>query len=482
MTVTSTPIIYWHRQDLRLRDNPALCWAAERGPVIPVYILCDDDAGRWPLGGASRWWLHHSLDHLRQTYAKRGITLVFRRGMALEALHALAKETGAKSVTWNRCYEPHATERDTQIKNALHKNGITVTSHNAALLHEPWDIETVGGGPYRVFTPFHKACMAAPNPPRTLEAPALMAAPATPVPGDDLHAWRLLPNTPDWASGLRKSWEPGEANAYEVARDFTEDASGGYKADRDRPDKPGTSRLSPHLHFGEISPQQIWELAESAIAEGKTHAAGAEAFLRQLIWREFSYHLLYHFPATAEKPLQPSFAHFPWDTDEVTLRAWQRGRTGFPIVDAGMRQLWQTGWMHNRVRMIVASFLVKDLLIPWQEGARWFWDTLVDADLANNTAGWQWIAGCGADAAPYFRIFNPVLQGKKFDPRGDYVRRFVPELAKLPDAHIHAPWLAPPETLGKAGVILGKNYPEPIVNHAAARLRALDAYRQTRKA
>jgi deoxyribodipyrimidine photo-lyase len=337
-------------------------------------------------------------------------------------------------------------------------------------LFEPWTVSTQGGQPFKVYTPFAKACRAAPEPPLPLPAPARLPAVAAVPPGLALDDLALLPRKPDWAGGLRAAWRPGEAGAQQRLERFLASAIEGYKEDRNRPDLESTSRLSPHLRFGEISPRQLWHAARGR--EGR----GADHFVSELLWREFSYHLLFHFPELPDRNWRASFDAFPWADDPAALEAWRRGRTGFPIVDAGMRELWQTGWMHNRVRMIVGSFLVKDLMLPWQRGKEWFWDTLVDADLANNAASWQWVAGCGADAAPYFRVFNPMLQGEKFDPAGDYVRRYVPELARMPAQFIHRPWEADDATLRAAGVELGRSYPRPLVDHGQARDRALAAF------
>ncbi len=468
----------WFRQDLRLSDNPALAAAVDGGsPVLPLFIL-DDSLERLP-GGASRWWLHGSLESLAADLARTGAPLVLRRGDATTVLAALAAETGAARVVWNRCYEPAARARDTGIKQALKVAGVEVQSFNGSLLHEPWTVETKQGGSYGVYSPFARACFAKGDPPPPIPAPAGITASVS-LSGDSLADWQLLPSRPDWAGGLRETWQPGEAGARARLASFLENAVGGYKEDRNRPDMTGTSGLSPHLHWGDISPRTVWQAARSRMAEGGVDAGG-EHFLKELLWREFSYHLLYHHPELPSEPLRENFAAFPWAEDPEGLAAWQQGRTGFPIVDAGMRELWHTGWMHNRVRMIAASFLVKDLLVPWQDGERWFWDTLVDADLANNAASWQWVAGCGADAAPYFRIFNPVLQGQRYDPAGAYVRRWVPEIAALPDKHLHAPWEAPPELLAEHGICLGETYPAPIVDHAMARDRALAAYERIRK-
>ncbi|HSE78630.1 MAG TPA: deoxyribodipyrimidine photo-lyase [Alphaproteobacteria bacterium] len=467
------PAVVWFRNDLRLTDNPALrAAAASRRRLVPIFILDDAAGGKWGPGGASRWWLHHSLTALGDDLAARGAPLVLRRGCAADVLAALIGETGASAVFWNRRYEPHASARDAAIEARLVSRGVTVETFDAALLHEPGTIADRSGAPHRVFTQFWRACRTVAEPPRPHPAPLRLTGLATAPGGERLADWRLLPTAPDWAGGLRRIWRPGEAGAMARLDAFLSSAITGYDRTRDRPGRDATSRLSPHLHWGEIGPRQIWHAVRASAGDG----GGAERFLTELGWREFSHHLLHHAPDMPEQPLRREFARFPWRRADAHLRAWRRGHTGYPIVDAGMRELWTTGWMHNRARMIAASFLVKDLLVPWQDGAAWFWDTLVDADLANNSANWQWIAGCGADAAPYFRIFNPVLQGEKFDPDGDYVRRFVPELARLPAAWIHKPWQAPGSVLDAADVRLGQTYPRPIVDHGAARVRALAAF------
>lgn len=463
----NTPSLVWFRQDLRLADNPALLAAAQRGPVVPVYIWAPEEEAEFPAGGAGKWWLHQSLQQLE---ASLGQPLVIRRGPSLAALQSLIAETGATHVYWNRRYEPASLERDRLVKAALREQGITVESSNAALLFEPWTVANKSGKPFQVFTPFYKHCVATyPITPPLARAKKLAPGPTAhslPLAGLELEP-RL-----DWAKEMATLWQPGEAGAHALLTRMLAGGVTSYADERNRPDRLGTSRLSPHLHFGEISPRQIWQAAQTQPA--------AEPYLRQLVWREFAHHLLFHFPHTPLQPLRSEFANFAWRKDPVALRAWQRGRTGYPIVDAGMRELWTTGWMHNRVRMIVASFLVKHLRLHWEEGAFWFWDTLLDADLANNTLGWQWSAGCGADAAPYFRIFNPVLQGEKFDPEALYVRRWVPELAGLSNQWIHQPWNCPPLELKAAGVQLGRTYPQPIVDHATSRDSALAAFQALR--
>ncbi|MER3417209.1 MAG: deoxyribodipyrimidine photolyase [Gemmataceae bacterium] len=476
------PAIVWFRQDLRLADNPALLAAVGHGgPVIAVYVWSPDEEGNWPPGAASKWWLHQSLAQLDRSLRRYRSRLVLRQGPALKVLRELVQETRATAVYWNRRYEPAAMSRDARVESALRCDGIRVGIYNASLLFEPWTVSSPSGRPYCVFTPFWAACVVQAEPARPVEAPARLPAPRTWPASLALTDLALEP-TVDWAGGLRASWQPGEVGAARQLECFIEEVLRHYPTIRDRPDLVGTSRLSPHLHFGEISPRQVWHALRNALGAKKdgSYAKAVECYSRQLGWREFAYYLLYHFPHTADEPLKESFRRFPWRTEARWLRAWQRGRTGYPIVDAGMRQLWHTGWMHNRVRMVVASFLVKDLLISWREGAAWFWDTLVDADLANNTLGWQWAAGCGSDAVPYFRIFNPVRQGERFDPNGDYVRRWVPELARLPIRWLHRPWEAPASVLREAGIELGVTYPRPIVDHSLARQRALEALQKMR--
>ena len=441
--MSAAPAIVWFDRDLRLGDNPALARAIAAGrPIVPVFIWSPEEEKPWEPGAATRWWLHQSLASLERTLAALGSRLVLRRGPAADALIGLAAETGAGHVFWNRRYEPAAIARDSAIEQNLAGRRIGVSISPGNLLFEPGTVLNSNGKPFQVFTAFWRACLAVRNPSEPMPPPVKLTAPRQWPASLELCHLHLEPRI-DWAGGLRDAWQPGESAAAGLAQRFVGAAMESYAIGRDRPDRQGTSRLSPYLHFGEISARQLWQSARLA--------RGAEPYLRQLAWREFSYHLLFHFPRTPEEALRPEFRAFPWRTDKRLLEAWTRGRTGYPLVDAGMRELWHTGWMHNRVRMLAASFLVKHLMIPWQEGARWFWDTLVDADLANNTMGWQWTAGCGADAAPYFRVFNPVLQAAKFDPDGEYVRRWVPELS-TPD------------------------YPPPIVEHEAARKRALAAW------
>lgn len=483
MSESST--IVWFRQDLRLRDNPALAAAAKRGgPIVAVYILDEKGEGDWPLGGASRWWLHHSLSDLGKAISERGGQLVLRRGEAGPVIKQLIKDTGAEAVYWNRRYEPTVVARDRALKAELKEAGVEAKSFNGSLLFEPHELRNKQGTPFKVFTPFWRHCLTLPVEEPLGDGPRKWPAPKETLSGDTLEDWELLPVI-KWDEGFGPVWQPGEAGARAALKKFIADAMADYGEKRNRPDLESTSRLSPHLHFGEISPRQIWAAVKAVGAERGVFPvnAGAKTFLSEVGWREFAHHLLFHFPDTPTEPLREEFAAFPWrkDTKGTLLKAWQRGRTGYPIVDAGMRELWATGWMHNRVRMVTASFLVKHLRLPWQRGAEWFWDTLVDADLANNTSGWQWTAGCGADAAPYFRIFAPVLQGEKFDPEGDYVRRWVPELAKLPNKWLHKPWEAPAELLERCGIDLGKTYPSPLVDHGEARDEALAAFQALKK-
>ncbi len=450
--MVTSPILVWFRRDLRLKDNPAISQAAAlRRPVIPVFIWAPEEEKPWSMGAASRWWLHHSLEALDQDLRKVGSRLLLRSGPSLAVLQALVKETGATSVFWNRVYDPALIARDTLIKDSLRHDDLHVESGNSLLLFEPWTVKTQTGQPYQVFTPYWRACLAQPEPARPLEAPTRFLAPSFWPNSELLESWCLKP-TVHWTAGLEKFWTPGERGAQARLKQFLPKAAA-YHDERNRPDHSGTSRLSPHLHFGEIGPRQIWHALHRAITQGKQPGLfrGGETFLKEIGWREFAHHLLFHFPKTSEEPLNARFENFPWRADKKDLQAWQRGKTGFPMVDAGMREVWATGWMHNRVRMIAASFLVKDLGIHWLEGARWFWDTLVDADLANNTLGWQWVAGCGADAAPYYRVFNPALQAERFDPDEAYIKKWGP--------HEEA----------------------PIVDHNEARQRALMLFEKIKK-
>ena len=466
--------IVWFRQDLRLSDNPAWAEACRHHDiVIPIYIL---DETTSPLGGAQRWWLHHSLTSLDRDLKKLGLSLCLRQGKALDSLEQLVRDVQIEAIYWNRCFEPAAIERDIAIKKFFQTAGIRVVSAKGNLLHEPWQITNKTGHFFKVFTPYWRACL------KQMNSPEPSIIPHTPqsleVHSDSLASWNLLPAKPNWAEAFGDYWQPGEAGAHMKLADFINLHLQGYSTSRDEPAKDTTSKLSPHLHFGEISPWQIWRAIETAQLDPHCDLKSVERFLSELGWREFSYHLLYHVPSLPSANFKSDFDAFPWKNDADFLKRWQEGTNGYPIVDAGMRELWHTGYMHNRVRMIVASFLTKDLLIDWRWGASWFLDTLVDADLASNSAGWQWVAGCGADAAPYFRIFNPVLQGEKFDPMGDYVKRWVPELTSVPLQWIHKPWMAPQD---KLGLCLGKDYPEPMVDHLEARKKALLDYKMLKK-
>ncbi|EIC21861.1 cryptochrome/photolyase family protein [Thiorhodovibrio frisius] len=479
--------ILWFRRDLRLSDNPALMAAldgCER--LLPVYLHAPDEEAPWSPGAASNWWLHHSLQALDACLRERGSRLFILRGDSLACLQALITATSARAVFWNRCYEPARIARDSFIKQQLRAQGIRCESHNGGLLFEPWEIKTGADQPFKVFSAFWRRATA-----RLAEIPAPSPTPEVlpPLPEaiasgrtqlskslaeQPLERLDLLPRI-SWDAAFPTTWQPGAAGAQARLRRFLDQAAHDYAETREQPGVEGSSKLSPHLHFGEIGPREVLKATNATVGDH-------EAFVRELGWREFSVHLLFHFPQTAEVPLNPLFADFPWrdPTPPELLRAWQQGQTGIPLIDAGMRELWHSGWMHNRVRMIVASFLTKNLRIPWQTGARWFWDTLVDANLANNTQGWQWTAGCGADAAPYFRIFNPVRQGERFDPEGVYVRHWCPELTRLPKRYLHAPWTAPVAILQQSGVELGITYPRPIIDLADTRREALAFWQQLR--
>jgi deoxyribodipyrimidine photo-lyase len=467
------PVLLWFRLDLRVEDNPALQAAIESGrPIVPVYILDVAGETEWSMGGASYWWLHHALKDLDKQLRELGASLILRRGDSKAELQTLLHETGATSVYWNRRYEPQIIERDKEIKQQLLTAGFEVQSFNGSLLHEPHTVSKKDGTPYKVFTPYWKYCLSLKKPIPVKADLKTASFFKDKIASEGLDSWELLP-TIGWDEQFYQEWDPTVVGAKRLLRDCVKSKVSRYECGRDLLGEDGTSKLSPYLHFGQLSPRQIWQAIE---ASADSHGQGARRYLAEIGWREFSYYLLYHFPHTPLEPMRPEYQDFPWDRDEKLLTAWQKGETGFPVVDAGMRQLWKTGWMHNRARMITASFLVKHLLQPWQDGARWFWDTLVDADLASNTQGWQWTAGCGADASPYFRIFNPILQGEKFDPEGDYVRRWVPELEKLPNRLIHKPWEADALELAEAGLVLGKVYPFPVIEHSAGRARALKAY------
>ncbi len=478
------PSLVWFRKDLRLSDNPALDAARRRGgEILCLFILDERVEGALPVGGASAWWLHHSLAALALDIERSGGRLILRRGPADLILPEICRETSSEAVFWNRCYEPAAIARDSDLNAALKQDGVTVESFNGSLLHEPWTVKTKAGGDYGVFTPFWKAECALGDPGAVLPPPDSLGY-VDGVVSERLEDWALLPARPDWASGLRETWTPGEAGARARLDGFLSESAQTYAETRNRPDIEGTSRLSPHLAFGEISPREIWHIAldRTRRSDGGRLESGVWSFLRELGWRDFNHNLLFHNPDLPLANHNSRFDAFPWQEDGAALALWQRGQTGYPLVDAGMRELWQTGFMHNRVRMVAASFLIKHLMLDWRLGEAWFRDTLVDADLANNVANWQWVAGCGADAAPYFRIFNPIGQGEKFDPDGRYIRRWVPELAKLPDSYMNKPWEAPADLLRQARIELGSTYPEPIVDHAKARARALAAYEEIKGA
>lgn len=461
------PVILLLRQDLRLADHPALTAAAAAGPVLPVYILDDVTPTHWRWGGASRWWLHRSLEKLNLR-----LPLVLRRGETVQQLESLITESKASVVYFTRDYAPWSGALELRIKALCDRLGVDCHRHGGFLLHEPESIRNGSGNYFKVYTPYSRACFAKGLPRTPKPEPKFQLAEHS-LKGDDLVSWNLLPTRPNWAAGLETAWQPGEAGAQALLHHFLDNGLNGYSEGRDRADKEHVSRLSAHLHWGEISPHQVWHAAAQRMAQANgTLDQDGEKFLKEVLWREFAYHLIHHNPTFPDKAFKPEYEDFPWIEDDAALKKWQRGQTGYPIVDAGMRELWATGIMHNRVRMIVASFLIKDLLIPWQVGERWFWDTLVDADIGNNSAGWQWVAGSGADASPYYRIFNPVLQGEKFDPHGVYVKRWVPELRDVPESFIHKPWeLAVPP----------KAYPSRMVDHAAARDRALAAFKRIKK-
>jgi deoxyribodipyrimidine photo-lyase len=432
------------------------------------------------MGAAQRWWLHHSLASLANHLEKLGARLTLRRGPAAQIIDQICEETGAYAVHWNRRHDPDGIAIDTGIKASLKSRGIHAASFAGQLLHEPAQLKTGSGGPFKVYTPFWRAFSAQPEPRQPFPAPEMLTGFAGKMNSDALSDWNLLPARPDWAAGFAAEWQPGEEGAAQKLAKFLANGINGYADGRNVPGIASTSQLSPHLAMGEITPFQVWEASRRV--EKLSDPRDIEVFRKEVVWREFAYHLLFHFPALRSDNFNSNFDPFPWKAKEEHIEAWKRGQTGYPIVDAGMRQLWQTGWMHNRVRMIVASFLIKHLMADWRVGEEWFWDTLVDACPANNPASWQWVAGSGADAAPYYRIFNPILQGEKFDGDGAYVRRFVPELAGLPDEFVHHPWDAPAHLLARAGIELGKTYPKPIVDHSAARDRAMAAYQEMKGA
>ena len=475
-----TKTILWFRQDLRLNDLPALVHAAARGDVIPVFIYDESLGGDWSLGGASKWWLHQSLIALGADIESQGGRLILRRGDTIATLQGLVNDTGANAIYFSRQYQPWQVSLENDVNDAFSGADVEVKRFAGTLLHQPGSVLTGSGTSFKVFTPFWRAALKLP-----VAAPA--AAPSTNWTGGDLASdelahWRLCPTQPNWAEGWDSLWNPGEDGAHDALQYFLDGPVANYSEGRDIPSKRYTSRLSAHLKFGEISPRQVWAAAEQQKLATPQWSAAIDKFLAEIGWREFCYQLLDLFNAMPDEPFKEQFGGFPWADDPEHLKAWQRGLTGYPIVDAGMRELWQTGFMHNRVRMIVASFLTKHLLVHWRHGESWFWDCLLDADIASNACSWQWVAGSGADAAPYFRIFNPVAQGQKFDPEGEYVKKWCPELSEMPKRYIHAPWEAPDMILMTANVSLGDNYPNPIVDHKMAREAALSAYGAIKKA
>ncbi len=481
----ASPVIVWFRRDLRLADNPALTDAIRSGqPILPVYILDETPGIRAP-GAASLWWLGKSLAQLSASLEALGSRLILRRGVAASELTALVRETGAARVVWNRLYDPGVTDRDAALKASLRADGVEVQSFNASLLSEPWTVRNKAGEPFKVFSPFWRAAQASLDLTALHASPKALTTPASWPPrwpqSQALETWNLQPTKPDWTGGF-SLWVPGEAGAQTRLGTFLAKGLARYTEGRNVPAAEAVSRLSPHLHFGEISPRQIWAAVDTTLDAKPALGREADKFKAELGWREFSHSLLFHNPNLETANFKPAFDAFPWRGDPAAFTAWTKGQTGYPMVDAGMRELWTTGFMHNRVRMLVASFLVKHLLIDWRRGEAWFWDTLLDADRANNAASWQWVAGSGADAAPYFRIFSPMGQGEKFDTDGAYVRRWVPELARLPDAVIHSPWTADPAILRASGITLGVTYPRPIVDHGFARDRALEALKATSSA
>jgi deoxyribodipyrimidine photo-lyase len=452
----------WFRQDLRLADHPALTAAAAAGEIIPVYILDDETPAEWRWGGASRWWLHKAI-------AAMDLPWVLRKGRADVELEKLIKESGATSLHFTRDYAPWSGALEQRIKAICDANGVACHRYGGYLLHEPEDVRTGAGTYFKVYTPFSRACFAKGEPRALKPKPAMKFAKHT-LGNDRLEEWNLLPTKPDWSGTMNSFWDVSEDGAQARLKQFLADGLNRYADGRDRTDEDNTSRLSPYLHWGNISPHQVWHAARHAMEKsGGRNDANGEKFLKEILWREFSYHLLHHNPTFPDKPFRAEFENFPWTDDPAFLKAWQKGKTGYPIVDAGLRELWATGIMHNRVRMIAASLLVKHMLVPWQRGEAWFWDTLVDADIGSNSAGWQWVAGSGADASPYFRIFNPIIQGAKFDPDGAYVKKWVPELRNVDAKHIHAPWEMdfPP-----------KDYPAPVITHEKGREAALAAYKK----
>lgn len=470
----SSAVILWFRNDLRLHDNPALTAAIETGqPILAVYILEEFPDNPWPMGGASKWWLAEALQAFQQDLLFYDLPLILRKGDPLTILKDLIKQSNANQIFWARRYDPFLMGQDKIIKTTLQGLGIQVQSYKSSLLHEPWTIRNSQGQAFKVFSPYWKAIRDLPIA-ETCPKPTSLLPYSKLLPSDDLHSWGLQPA---WSKKMLEYWTFGEKALQQRWRAFSKDHLKDYPHQRDRPDSAATSKISPYLHWGQISPRQIWHDIHKQALDNPQLENGKESFLRELAWREFNYHLLFETPQLPNKAWRPEFDTINWQNNEAFLKIWQQGKTGYPLIDAGMQELWHTGWMHNRVRMVTASFLVKNLQISWVQGERWFWDTLVDGDLAQNAANWQWVAGSGADAAPYFRVFNPVLQARKFDPDGSYVRRWLPQLAQLPKEHIFEPGRAPPAILQKAGIELGKDYPYPVVDLKESRSSALDLYR-----
>ncbi len=468
--------VMWFRQDLRLADNPALTNALEDGKTLPIFILDNVNSKEHVNGAASKWWLHHSLIKLNKSLKNK---LCFFVGNPIDILDKINKQFEISNIFWSRCYEPWRIKRDKKIKKYFSDQNVNVNTFNGSLLWEPWNIAKKDGTPYKVFTPYYrKGCLNSDKPRMPLPAPNLSNLISIDNHDLKIEDLELMPNH-NWYSKMISLWSPGEEGAHSKIEEFISNGLNNYKEGRNFPSNQNVSQLSPHLHFGEVSPNQVWYRAKTK--EGKLGIKkDLDHFLSELGWREFSFNLLYHFPFLPKENLQKKFDNFPWDNDKDKLKKWQKGLTGYPIVDAGMQELWQTGYMHNRLRMVVGSFLVKNLLLHWHHGERWFWDCLIDADLASNSAGWQWIAGSGADAAPYFRIFNPITQGQKFDPDGKYTRKYLPVLNDMPDKFLFNPWEAPEDVLRSAGVKLGENYPLPIVEIGSSRQKALEAFATTK--
>jgi len=470
-------VIVWMRQDLRLSDNPALHAAAARGEVLPVYVFDQDVAGDFLIGDSSKWWLHQSLLSIQKECHN---TIVLSQGDSIKTLLKLVRKYKATAVYWNKCYEPWSIKQEKNLEKELVELGIDHQSFNASLL---WDVEKVvksDGTPYKVFTPFYKRGCLQQEPPRKplpeFDIRKLFSKKIESLSVVDL---KLLSNH-DLEKSLDEVWEPGEHKAHAILKSFIKNRLFDYQEGRDFPDRKSVSSLSPYLHFGEISPHEIWY---AVLKSGHEYASknNVSCFLKELVWREFAYNVLYHNPTMPQKNLDRKFDVLEWSYDKKNLHAWQQGETGYPVIDAAMKELLLTGSMHNRMRMVVASFLVKNLMIDWRKGQEWFWKYLVDADLASNSFNWQWVAGCGYDASPYFRIFNPILQGKKFDPQGRYIQKFLPELALLPKKYIYTPWLAPEEVLLAAKIKLGKTYPLPVVDLGDSRDRVLTEFKKLKK-